>query len=47
MRNAAGTIIGLGGVSLDLTERERDARELVAARDLFETVFESAPVGMP
>jgi diguanylate cyclase (GGDEF)-like protein/PAS domain S-box-containing protein len=46
VRNAAGSIIGLGGVSLDLTERERDARELVAARNLFETVFESAPVGM-
>ena len=33
-------------MSLDVTERERDARELVAARGLFETVFQSSPVGM-
>ncbi|HEY3614654.1 MAG TPA: PAS domain S-box protein, partial [Gaiellales bacterium] len=46
VRDAAGTVIGLGGVSLDVTERERATRELAAARGLFETVFESAPVGM-
>jgi PAS domain S-box-containing protein len=46
VRDAAGGLIGLGGVSLDVTERERDARELVAARGLFETVFQSSPVGM-
>ena len=28
VRDAAGAIIGLGGVSLDVTERERSAREL-------------------
>jgi diguanylate cyclase (GGDEF)-like protein/PAS domain S-box-containing protein len=46
VRDARGFTIGLGGVSLDVTERERDARELAAARGLFETMFESAPVGM-
>jgi diguanylate cyclase (GGDEF)-like protein/PAS domain S-box-containing protein len=46
VRDAAGAIIGLGGVSLDVTERERSARELAAARGLFESVFESAPIGM-
>ena len=46
VRDARGVAIGLGGVSLDVTERERNARELAAARGLFETMFESAPVGM-
>jgi len=46
VRDAKGSTIGLGGVSLDVTERERNARELAAARGLFETVFESGPVGM-
>ena len=35
-----GEIVGVGGVSLDVTERERAARELAAARALFETAFD-------
>jgi diguanylate cyclase (GGDEF)-like protein/PAS domain S-box-containing protein len=46
VRDSRGCVIGLGGVSLDVTERERTARELAAARGLFESVFASAPVGM-
>jgi diguanylate cyclase (GGDEF)-like protein/PAS domain S-box-containing protein len=46
VRDPEGQVVGLGGVSLDVTGRERDARELAAARALFETVFASAPVGM-
>ena len=46
VRDSAGGIVGVGGVSLDVTDRERAARELAAARSLFETAFASAPVGM-
>jgi diguanylate cyclase (GGDEF)-like protein/PAS domain S-box-containing protein len=46
VRDSAGQIVAVGGVSLDVTERERAARELAAARALFKTAFESAPVGM-
>ena len=46
VRDAEGVIVGLGGVSLDVTDRDRASRELAAARSLFETMFESAPVGM-
>jgi diguanylate cyclase (GGDEF)-like protein/PAS domain S-box-containing protein len=46
VRDAEDRIVGLGGVSLDVTDRERVARELAAARSLFETAFSSAPVGM-
>ena len=46
VRDSAGRIVGVGGVSLDVTDRERAARELAAARSLFETAFASAPVGM-
>jgi diguanylate cyclase (GGDEF)-like protein/PAS domain S-box-containing protein len=46
VRDAEGLIIGLGGVSLDVTDRERDARELAAARGLFEATFAAAPIGM-
>ena len=46
IRDAGGAVVGLGGVSLDVTDRERDARELAAARELFERMFTSALVGM-
>ena len=46
VRDAEGRGRRLGGVSLDVTDRERATRELAAARALFETVFASAPVGM-
>ena len=46
VRDTGGEIVGVGGVSLDVTDRERAARELAAARALFETAFASAPVGM-
>ncbi|MCW3009783.1 MAG: domain S-box protein [Solirubrobacterales bacterium] len=46
VRDADGTVVGLGGVSVDVTERERDARELAKARALFQTVFAGAPMGM-
>ena len=46
VRDTRGEIVGVAGVSLDVTDRERAARELVAARALFETAFASAPVGM-
>ena len=42
----SGRVTGLGGVSLDVTDRERTQRELVAARSLFEAAFASALVGM-
>lgn len=40
-----GQTIGLGGVSLDVTDREREQRELLAARERFAVAFEHAPVG--
>jgi diguanylate cyclase (GGDEF)-like protein/PAS domain S-box-containing protein len=40
-----GETLGVGGVSIDVTERERAQRELTAARDLFEAAFQEAPVG--
>ncbi len=46
IRDAAGVVVGLGGVSLDVTDRERATRELAAARELFERMFTSALVGM-
>ena len=46
VRNTAGEIVGLGGVSLDVTDRERANRELVAARALSERMFATALVGM-
>jgi len=46
VRDAEGRVIGLGGVSLDVTDRERAARELAAARALSDAMFASAPVGM-
>jgi diguanylate cyclase (GGDEF)-like protein/PAS domain S-box-containing protein len=46
IRDAGGAVVGLGGVSLDVTDRERAARELAAARELFERMFTSALVGM-
>ena len=46
IRDAEGCVVGLGGVSLDVTARERATRELAAARALFETAFASAPIGM-
>ena len=36
VRDAEGAVAGLGGVSLDVTDRERATRELDAARSLFE-----------
>lgn len=46
VRDADGAIIGLGGMSLDVTERERTQRQLIAARALFASAFDSTPVGM-
>ena len=46
MRDAEGTVTGIGGVSLDVTEREHVNRELAAAHALFESAFINAPVGM-
>jgi diguanylate cyclase (GGDEF)-like protein/PAS domain S-box-containing protein len=46
VRDADGLVVGLGGVSLDVTDRDRASRELDAARSRFETMFASAPVGM-
>jgi diguanylate cyclase (GGDEF)-like protein/PAS domain S-box-containing protein len=43
---ATGEIVGVGGISLDVTDRERATRELAAARALFERMFASAVVGM-
>jgi diguanylate cyclase (GGDEF)-like protein/PAS domain S-box-containing protein len=45
VRDEDGEIIGLGGRSLDVTDREEALRELTAARALFEAAFEHAPVG--
>ena len=47
VRDAEGRVVGLGGVSLDVTDRERAARELAAARGaLRDGRSTSAPVGM-
>ncbi|MCW3039493.1 MAG: hypothetical protein JWM31_1398 [Solirubrobacterales bacterium] len=40
-----GQAIGLGGVSLDVTDREREHRELLVARERFAVAFHHAPVG--
>ena len=42
---ADGRTVGLGGISLDVTDRERTQRDLHAARQRFEVAFEHAPVG--
>jgi diguanylate cyclase (GGDEF)-like protein/PAS domain S-box-containing protein len=44
--DAEGNTIGLGGVSIDVTDRERLHRELLAARQRFAVAFENATVGM-
>jgi two-component system cell cycle sensor histidine kinase/response regulator CckA len=41
-----GEVVGIVGVSVDLTSTRRTAAELHAARSLFESAFESAPLGM-
>jgi PAS domain S-box-containing protein len=41
-----GTVVGFVGVSIDLTSTRRTAAELRAARSLFESAFQSAPLGM-
>ena len=46
VRDAEGAVVGLGGVSIDVTDRERATRELGAARALLERMFASALVGM-
>lgn len=46
VRDASGEIVGLGGVSLDVTAREQAQRELTAARELFQSAFDRTPVGM-
>ncbi len=46
VRDADGEVVGLGGVSIDVTDRERATRELAAARALLERMFASALVGM-
>jgi PAS domain S-box-containing protein len=41
-----GAVVGFAGVSIDVTPARRAAAELHSARELFESAFESAPVGM-
>lgn len=45
VRDEHGRVVGLGGMSLDVTEHEEAIRALAAARELFETAFDHAPVG--
>jgi PAS domain S-box-containing protein len=46
VRDPRGTVVGFVGVSIDLTSKRRTAAELRAARNLFESAFQSAPLGM-
>ena len=45
VRNADGEIVGIGGVSVDTTERERSQQELAETKALFESAFEHAVIG--
>jgi diguanylate cyclase (GGDEF)-like protein/PAS domain S-box-containing protein len=46
VRDGEGCAVGVGGMLVDVTEREQTQRALVAAQALFETAFAAAPVGM-
>jgi len=45
-RGEDGEVVGYQGIVHDITERKRAERELRASRELFQTAFEHAPIGM-
>jgi PAS domain S-box-containing protein len=46
LRDAAGAIVGIVGVSRDITEKKRAEQALAEATALLESLFENAPVGL-
>lgn len=46
VHDESGTVIGFVGVGVDVTPLRRAADELHGARELFESAFQTAPVGM-
>jgi diguanylate cyclase (GGDEF)-like protein/PAS domain S-box-containing protein len=46
VRDPLGEIIGIGGISFDITEREREQRELASAQSMISTVFSAARLGI-
>ncbi len=45
VRDSDGNVLGVGGVSVDITERRTAERERQAAQELFAAAFDHAPVG--
>ncbi len=46
LRDSAGKVMGLVGMSTDITERKRMEEELIAREAQFRFIFESLPVGL-
>jgi diguanylate cyclase (GGDEF)-like protein/PAS domain S-box-containing protein len=46
VRDAAGEIIGIGGVSLEVSELERTRRELASAQSMISTIISAARLGI-
>lgn len=46
VRAEDGEILGIGGISFNVTEREREQRELASAQAMVTTIFEAARLGI-
>jgi diguanylate cyclase (GGDEF)-like protein/PAS domain S-box-containing protein len=46
VRTDAGDLIGIGGISFDITDHERGQRELASAQAMLATVFEATRLGI-
>ena len=46
LRSSTGEIVGLVGLSLDVTQQQMDREELRAERQLLQTIFDSLPVSL-
>ncbi|MEK6302038.1 MAG: PAS domain S-box protein [Acidobacteriota bacterium] len=44
LRNAAGDIFAVGGISTDITERKRDEIEIKTQKEVLQTIFDHIPV---
>ncbi|MDX9853894.1 MAG: PAS domain S-box protein [Tenuifilaceae bacterium] len=46
LRNSAGVIVGLYGVSKDITAQKRSESETLVSRQMYRLLFEQAPIGI-